>query len=73
MGVELSRKKLQTASIVLLVIDASTGVETADRKIIESVKDKKTMYIINKLISPILQSLIQLKKICAGKPFISQH
>ena len=49
LGVELSRKKVQTASIILLVIDASTGIESADRKIIESVRDKKTVYIINKI------------------------
>ena len=48
MGVELSRKKIQSASIILPVIDASTGIREGDREILSSLAGKKTVFIINK-------------------------
>jgi len=49
MGIELTRRKLADASVVLIVIDASSGITEEDRKIISSTSGKKTLFILNKI------------------------
>jgi len=51
MGIELSRKKIGTASLVLMVIDSSSGVTDEDEKIISGLKEdgKKVIYVLNKI------------------------
>lgn len=49
MGIELTRRKLSEASVVLMVIDASAGITEEDRKIIESISGKKSIFILNKI------------------------
>lgn len=49
MGIELTRRKLADASVVLVVIDASAGITEEDRKIIESISGKKSIFILNKI------------------------
>jgi tRNA modification GTPase len=50
-GIELSRKKIDTASLVLMVIDASAGVTKEDEKIISGLtgNGKKVIYVLNKI------------------------
>ena len=47
-GIELSMKNMQEASLVLIVLDAVTGITDADRKILDAAKDKACIYIANK-------------------------
>ncbi len=47
-GIELSHKNIQTASIVIVVLDGTEGITERDREIIKEVKDKKTIFLINK-------------------------
>lgn len=47
-GIELSHKKIEQASVILMVIDSSTGIAEADNSIIEKLRNKKTIYILNK-------------------------
>ncbi len=47
-GIELSKEKIKTAAIVLMVIDAVTGIDKTDRNIFEKLKNKKVIYLINK-------------------------
>ncbi len=49
MGIELTRRKLADASVVLMVIDASAGITKEDRLIIESISGKKSIFILNKI------------------------
>lgn len=48
-GVEKSKEKLKEADLVLLVLDTSRELDQEDRDIIESVKDKKCILILNKI------------------------
>ena len=48
-GVERSREKLEQADLVLLVLDSSREIENEDKEIIESIKDKKSIVILNKI------------------------
>ena len=48
-GVERSREKLEEADLVLLVLDTSRELDEEDKDIIESVKDKKCILILNKI------------------------
>lgn len=48
-GVERSREKIEEADLVLLVLDSSRELDDEDREIIEVVKDKKTIVILNKI------------------------
>jgi len=47
-GIELSHKNIKSASIVLMILDASTGISDLDREIIDEVSGKKTIFVINK-------------------------
>jgi tRNA modification GTPase len=47
-GIELSKEKIKTAAMVLMVIDAVTGIDEADRKIFGKLKNKRVIYLINK-------------------------
>jgi tRNA modification GTPase len=47
-GIELSKEKIKTAAMVLMVIDADTGVGEADRKIFKKLENKRVIYLINK-------------------------
>ena len=47
-GVELSRKKIETAPVIIFVIDASADITDADIAIYDSVKSKKHIVLANK-------------------------
>ncbi len=47
-GIELSKEKIRSAALVLMVIDAVTGIDDTDRKIFARLKEKKVIYLINK-------------------------
>jgi len=47
-GVKRSRRYLELADVVLIVLDASTGIEKEDRDIIECVGSKEKIVILNK-------------------------
>lgn len=48
-GVERSKEKLEEADLVVLMIDTSRAIEDEDREIIEVVKDKNTIVLLNKV------------------------
>ena len=47
-GVERSKKALERADLVLLLIDASQALTAEDQALIEATKDKKRIVILNK-------------------------
>ena len=47
-GVEKSREKIDEADLVVLMLDSSRPLEDEDREIIEKVKDKKYVVLMNK-------------------------
>ena len=48
-GVEKSREKIREADLVLLVLDTSRDLDNEDKEIIDAVKDKKTIVLLNKI------------------------
>ncbi len=48
-GIELSRSKIESASIVLFVIDALTGLEPADIDILDSIARRPKICLANKI------------------------
>lgn len=47
-GVERSKEKIEYADLILMIFDGSKELSEEDYQIMESVKDKKHIYIINK-------------------------
>lgn len=47
-GVEKSREKIDEADLIVLMLDSSRPLEDEDREIIEKVKDKKYVVLMNK-------------------------
>lgn len=48
LGVERSRQLFQKADLVMMMLDASTHISKEDRGILDMIRDKKTLVIINK-------------------------
>ncbi|MGL5353667.1 MAG: tRNA uridine-5-carboxymethylaminomethyl(34) synthesis GTPase MnmE [Clostridium sp.] len=48
-GVERSLEKIEEADLVLLVLDSSRSLDEEDKEIIEVVKNKKTVVLLNKI------------------------
>lgn len=48
MGIELSFKKIEAASLVIMVVDAASGMREADEKIFDALKGKNTIVLLNK-------------------------
>lgn len=51
-GVERAKEKLDAAQLIFAVFDGSRPLEEIDKKIIDSVKDKQTVAIVNKCDLP---------------------
>lgn len=52
LGVERSRQLFRKADLVILLLDASTHLSREDAEILEMIRDKKTLVIINKTDLP---------------------
>ncbi len=48
-GIERTKRKIADASLVLAVIDGVAGVTDEDKEILSSFKDKKIIYVLNKV------------------------
>lgn len=48
-GIELSHKKIETGSIIIMALDAATGILDTDRTIIDKIKDKQRIFLLNKI------------------------
>jgi len=59
-GVEKSRESFSTADLVIMVLDASRKLSEEDMEILESLKNKKTIILLNKMD---LEPQIELEKI----------
>ena len=59
-GVEKSRESFSTADLVIMVLDASRKLSGEDMEILESLKNKKTIVLLNKMD---LEPQIELEKI----------
>jgi tRNA modification GTPase len=51
-GVRLARKKAEEAELIIAVLDGSTDLDQNDIDVLEMVKDRKTVLVINKIDLP---------------------
>lgn len=47
-GIELSKKKIETAQLVIAVFDSSCELDKTDRELLELIKNRKSVIILNK-------------------------
>ncbi|TAL39385.1 MAG: tRNA uridine-5-carboxymethylaminomethyl(34) synthesis GTPase MnmE [Spirochaetes bacterium] len=47
-GIEFSRRKIESSPLIIIVLDATTGIRDADRAIMEHAAGKRTIYLVNK-------------------------
>lgn len=69
-GVQRAKKYLREAEMVLLVLDASVEINEDDKRIIDMLKDKFTIVVLNKTDLDIKISDSQLEEILPGKPLV---
>ncbi|GAA0123631.1 tRNA uridine-5-carboxymethylaminomethyl(34) synthesis GTPase MnmE [Clostridium faecium] len=48
-GVERSKEKINEADLIILILDSNRGIEEEDKEIIEYIKDKKYIVLLNKI------------------------
>lgn len=65
-GIELSKEKIKTAAIVLMVVDAVSGIDEVDKKIFEKLKNKKVIYLVNKTDIAEEKSISDIEEALAG-------
>lgn len=66
-GVEKSKESFSTADLVIMVLDASRELSEEDMEILESLKNKKTIVLLNKMD---LEPKIELEKV---KEFVNSE
>jgi len=69
-GVERSRNRIQAADLVLLLLDNSKKIEEKDRVIIDMVKDKKAILVVNKIDLPTKLNIDNVKKQLNGNKMV---
>ncbi len=71
MGVDLSLKRLQEAEAVLVVLDGSASLTPEDNFVLEAVREKKGLIVINKNDLPQKLDDQQARMLASGKKFVS--
>ncbi|MCG0275098.1 MAG: tRNA uridine-5-carboxymethylaminomethyl(34) synthesis GTPase MnmE [Thermosediminibacteraceae bacterium] len=69
-GVERALETLENADMVLLMFDASEELKKEDREIMELVKDKFVIVVINKVDLPVKLNIEEVVSAFPGKPVI---
>ncbi len=67
-GIELSHKKINDASLVLMVIDARDGITEKDREIIAGMNGKKHLFLLNKTDVADEERLAEIESAMDEKP-----
>ncbi len=70
-GVDRSRKAINSADLVLLVLNASEPLTDEDIKLLDATKDKQRIIILNKTDLPTKIDLDKLKSLADGNNIIS--
>ncbi len=70
-GVRRAREALTQADLVIFVMDGSENITSDDTKIMDELKDKETILIINKFDLPQLIEIDKIKKYLPEKPIIN--
>ena len=63
-GIDLAREEASNADLVLYVADSSVQMDENDKEILELVKDKKVIVLLNKSDLPPVTTADDIKKVC---------
>jgi len=69
-GIEKSKQAIESAELVLFMFDGSEEINNEDKKIIEIIKDKKTIAIINKTDLELKLSLEEVEELLPHRRII---
>ncbi|TDX51772.1 tRNA uridine-5-carboxymethylaminomethyl(34) synthesis GTPase MnmE [Orenia marismortui] len=69
-GVEKSEEFLNRADLVLLVLDGHQGITSEDQKLMEAIKDKDGVIIVNKLDLDSKLDFNKIEDILPGRPIV---
>lgn len=67
-GVELTKKRMDSAQLIIAVIDGSAALEADDLRLLESCRGRSALVVINKSDLPLAADLDVIKK--SGLPFV---
>lgn len=70
-GVDRAKKSIDDADLIIVVFDSSEDLDDDDFKIIDLIKDRKSIIILNKTDLPPMVKEMDLIKILEGKPIIT--
>jgi len=70
-GMERTRKKMEEAELILLVIDWSRPLDEIDKDIFAQVRQRKALVVLNKIDLPSKINREALKKAMAGLPSVN--
>lgn len=70
-GVDRAKESVEKADLIIAIFDASKELSVEDYKIIELIKDKKSLVLLNKTDLPIKYNESQLKKLINNKEIIT--
>jgi len=69
-GVEKTHKELETADLIIMMIDAFKGIEKEDMEILDRAKDKKVIVILNKIDIADEDKLVEIESKIKNKKVI---
>lgn len=69
-GVDRTKSFLQSADLILFVVDASRKIESEDIQILEMIHDKKVIFLVNKIDLPLQINKSDIEKFTGHKPFV---
>jgi tRNA modification GTPase len=70
-GVRRARERIAVADLVLVIFDRSRPIDSDDVEIVEEIKDKKKVLILNKIDLPEKILLDEIRKRFKGEPIVS--
>ena len=69
-GVERTRESIDEADLIIAMFDASLPFEEEDKEILDSIRKKKVLNIVNKIDMPILLDVDKIRKFAPHEDII---
>ncbi len=66
-GIQRSKQNIERADLIITVLDASSPLEDQDREILEYLKDRKALVILNKIDKPVKLDRKQIEELIGSE------
>ena len=66
-GIQRSKQNIESADLIITVLDASSPLEDQDRQILEYLKDRKALIILNKIDKPVKLDKNQIEELIGSE------